>query len=166
VDSLAELREAIAFYVSRAAEKLRRQRLATRTFVVFLATNRFSEATQCSASVVVNLPVATNLTPELIQYAHEGLEKIYRPGCQFKKAGVSLLELVPARPAQAGLFDKKDRARAQRLMDAIDYVNTRMGVGTLRYAAVGCKQRWLSCCEKRSPRYTTCWNDLLLLPGY
>jgi impB/mucB/samB family protein len=36
-----ELRAAIAFYVARAAEKLRRQKLAAGTITVFIETDRF-----------------------------------------------------------------------------------------------------------------------------
>jgi DNA polymerase V len=164
VDSLADVREAVALYVSRAAEKLRRERLAARVLMVFLATNRFSDAPQYSPSVTVNLPVPTDVTPELIRYAHEGVERAFRPGYQFKKAGVMLVDLVPASPAQAGLFDRIDRARARRVMNAIDMINRRMGPGTIRCAAVGFKHPWSTRLEKRSSRYTTNWNELLTLP--
>lgn len=166
VDTLEDLREALAFYATRAAEKLRHEKLATRVLVVFLATNRFSDAPQHCASVVVNLPVPTALTPELIRHAHEAIERMYRPGFQYKKAGVMLLELVPETPVQSGLFDRIDRDRARRLMEAIDHINARMGAGTIRYAASGIhreRPRWQGRLGRRSPRYTTNWNDLLTL---
>jgi hypothetical protein len=37
----AEMHEAVAAYTARAAEKLRRQNLATASLVVFIETNRF-----------------------------------------------------------------------------------------------------------------------------
>ena len=37
----SEMREAVAAYTARAAEKLRRQRLATASLIVFVETNRF-----------------------------------------------------------------------------------------------------------------------------
>ena len=63
-------------------------------------------------SVAVALPAPTDYTPELIGHARRGVEMIYRAGCRFKKAGVMLLDLVPAAPAQSVMFDATDRARA------------------------------------------------------
>ena len=168
VESLAEIREALAFYVARAAEKLRRGNLAARVLVVFVATNRFSDSPQYCPTVTVQLPVPTLHTPELMRLAHQAIERVYRPGYQYKKAGVMLLELVPDSPVQSGLFDRLDRDRARRLMHAIDAINTRMGAETIRYAASGLRReqrRWQTRFDKRSPRYTTAWKELLTLAG-
>ena len=163
VESLEEIREAVAAYVSRAGEKLRRQQLAATTLIVFLATSRFIPESHHAASVVVNLPVPTDITPELIRYAHEGVGHVFRAGHKFKKAGMMLIGLVPVSPIQAGLFDEMNRARARRLMQTVDAVNARMGHDTLRYAGAGLEQNWRARAERRSPGYTTCWNELLTL---
>lgn len=160
IESLAELREAVAFHVTRAAEKLRRERLAACVMVVFVMTNRFEPASFFSGSVTADLPVPTDLTPELIGYAREAVGQAYRPGMQFRKAGVLLTDLVSVSPAQAGLFDQVDRERAHRVMRAVDEINALMGRDTLRYAASGLKQNWQMRRERRSPRYTTCWSEL------
>jgi DNA polymerase V len=137
VETLAELREAIAYHTSRAAEKLRRAHLAATVIVVFVSTDRFREESHYRNSTTLNLNVATDFTPELIRHARRGVERIYRAGFRYKKAGVMLLALVPASPAQSGMFDAVDRARAGRLMRAVDDVNRRMGAETLRFAASG-----------------------------
>ena len=93
VNSLAEVREAVAAHISRAAEKLRRGRHAANVLVVFLMTNRFGSDPLYSCSAVVRLPVTSALTPELITHAHYAVEKIYREGYTFKKAGVMLIEV-------------------------------------------------------------------------
>jgi DNA polymerase V len=160
VESLAELREAVAFYASRAAEKIRRAGLAATAVVVFASTDRFREESYYSNSATLGLAVPSDFTPELIAHALRGVERIYRAGLRYKKAGVMLLGLVPARPAQAGMFDGLDRERARRLMSAVDDVNERMGAGTLRFAATGTAREWKMLRERRSPRYTTCWDEL------
>jgi DNA polymerase V len=111
----------------------------------------------------VRLPVPTDLTPELIRHAQLALAEIYRDGYAYKRAGVMLLELVPASPAQGGLFDTRDRERTRRVMEAVDRVNRLMGQGTLRYAREGFGGHWRGRCDKRSPRYTTNWGELLTL---
>jgi DNA polymerase V len=161
IASLTELREAVATYLTRAAEKLRRERMAAGVLSVFVMTNRFSDEPQYANTAVVTLPVATNDTQELLWYALQATERLYREGYQFKKAGVYLTELVSANRVQAHLFDARDRARASRLMQALDYVNAQMGAHTLRFAAAGLKPRWQMRCARRSPRYTTRWEELV-----
>lgn len=160
VETLGELREAIACYVSRAAEKLRRDKLAATVLVVFASTSRHGEEPHYDNSVTLTLPAATNFTPELIGHARRGAERIYREGFRFKKAGVMLFGLVDAPTAQRGLFDAVDRERMDRVMCAVDGINGRMGAETLRFAATGFKRGWRMLCERRSPRYTTSWDEL------
>jgi DNA polymerase V len=164
VETLAELREAVAFYATRAGEKLRQRKLVANALVVFLSTNRFADDVLYAPSAAVTLPCATSYTADLIRYAHLALEKIYRTEHRFKKAGVMLVGLVPAPPVQASLFVSNERAR--RLMDALDEINARMGSRTVRYGALGMKKHahWQTTCERRSPRCTTCWEELLVLP--
>jgi DNA polymerase V len=163
VETLEELREAVAFYVTRAGEKLRRQKLLANALVVFLSTNRFADETPYSPSASVTLPCATSYTADLIRYAHGALEKIYREGHRFKKAGVMLVGLVPAPPAQPSLFVSDERR--ERLMAVIDQINARMGRRVLHYGVLGLKKSgdWQTVCERRSPRCTTRWNELLVL---
>ena len=81
----------------------------------------------------------------------------------YKKAGVILTELVPACQVQTHLFDQQDRERSRQLMAAIDAINTQWGTGTVRYAAVGLRPRWIMRCTRRSPRYTTRWEELVVV---
>jgi DNA polymerase V len=117
ITMLAELREAIASYTARAAEKLRRQHLATADLMVFIETNRFKldDAQHC-ASRAVHLPVATSDTGKLIGASLAGLRSIWRDGYRYKKAGVILLDLHRASAVQEGLFEKADHPRRVMLI--------------------------------------------------
>ncbi len=160
VTTLAEMKEAVAFYTGRAAEKLREERLAVTVLTVFLTTNTFKDEPQYSNAVTIKLPVATGSTSDLLRYALEGVTRIYRDGYRYKKAGVMLTALAPASQVQGNLFDHQDRERSGRLMRVLDRLNDRIGAGTLRYAAEGLTQRWKAKFERRSPAYTTSWRDL------
>jgi DNA polymerase V len=160
ITTLDEMREAVATYTSRAAEKLRRNKLAAGVLTVFITTNHFSDEPQYSNAVTLTLPVATSDTAELLAYALCGMEHIFQTGFQYKKAGILLTELVPDQQIQLSLFDGRDRDRSARLMTAVDYINTQMGAGTIRYAAVGFRNRWKMRSARRSPRYTTRWEEL------
>lgn len=164
VESFEEVREALAHFASRAAEKLRREASVASVLAVFLMTSRFRPEWQQAGSAVVHLPLATDYTPELIRAAQRGLERIFVEGYQYKKAGVMLTGLAPCAERQAGLFVTRTDDHSQRLMQTVDRINRRMGAGTLRYAAAGYKQCWQTRAEQRTPRYTTCWDELLTLP--
>ena len=160
--STDEMREAVATYITRVAEKLRRVQLAAGVLTVFLMTNRFTDEPHYAKSVTLPLPVATQDTAELIRYALRGIEQLFREGYRYKKAGVILTALVPAHQVQTHLFDQRD-ARSQRLMAALDAINTQWGSGTVRYAAVGLRPPWITRCGHRSPRYTTRWEELVVV---
>lgn len=162
VTALAELREAVASYTARAAEKLRRQSLATASLVVFIETNRFKpEDAQYYADRPVRLPVATSDTAKLIGAALAGLAASWRNRYRYKKAGVVLLDLHPAAAVQKGLFEKKDDVRRVTLMRTIDKLNIRFGQDTIAFAATGRRRPWKLRRELLSARYTTAWDGLL-----
>ncbi len=61
---------------------------------------------------------------------------------------------------------EKHHARRKRLMVAMDAVNDRFGRGALQLGAAGIphgKHRWQMRQERRSPRYTTHWDELLVV---
>ena len=162
VTALPELREAVASYTARAAEKLRRQHLATAHLMVFIETNRFKAGdAQHYAARPVRLPVATSDSSKLIGAALAGLASIWRDGYRYKKAGVLLLDLHPTAAVQAGLFDKPDSARRVTLMRTVDGLNLRFGRDTVSFAAAGRRRAWKLRREFLSPRYTTAWDELL-----
>jgi DNA polymerase V len=160
INTLAEMEEAVSVYTSRVAEKLRRGRLAATVLTVCLTTNEFKEGPQYSNALTLHLPMVTDSTSELIRCALQGIRTIYRDGYLYKKAGVMLTGLVSASQTQADLFDSKDRGKSKRLMSALDAVNDRWGAGTLHYASSGITKAWKTRFHRRSPAYTTDWNEL------
>ena len=163
IESLDDLKEAVAAYVSLGAEKLRKEHSVAGVLMVFLMTNRFRKENYYVNIKTIKLPVATSDTSELINYAHESLKAVYRKGYLYKKAGVMFKHLNPENQIQADLFNYKDFKRSKKLMQALDNVNKKMGSDTLKYAATGltANQRWKTVFKRRSPSYTTNWDQLL-----
>jgi len=162
VTMLNEMKEAVAAYVSRAALELRKQNSVAGHLTVYMMTNRFKVKEPLhNEEVSIKLPVATDNTGELIYYASGAVEKIFKAGYKYKKAGVILAELSPACQSQTDMFDSLDRDRTEKLMATLDSVNARMGSKTLQFAAQGTTQPWSMRCERRSPSYTTNWDELL-----
>ena len=162
VESIEELGEAVATYVARAAEKLRRQGSAAGAVHVYVQTNRFKECDlQYNAGLVVPLADSSDDTLTLTHAALQGLNCIFKPGFRYKKAGIMLTLLSDKAARQETLFDDPiARAKSTRLMTALDAVNNVFGRDTLRSAASGIDKRWAMRSESRSPRYTTRWDEL------
>lgn len=164
-----ELAEALAEFASRAAEKLREQDSAAGVLTAFIMTGHFAGGPKYYNSATRELPVASALTPELIAAALEGLERIYKPGYPYRKAGVLLSGIVPAGAVQRSFFDKlgrptaptkNPRRRGERLMKTLDRINDELGSDTVHYAATGTRKVWSMCQSHRSRRFTTSWREL------
>ena len=165
VETIEELQEATACYVSRAGEKLREQRLAAGAMTVYVMTSRFvNPHKRYFNSCGVSFPVATNYTPELIGYAAKAVERLYRKGFLYNKAGVILGDLVPQDRTQGNFLDNIDRQKARRLMRVLDTVNEKLPDSRLMWAAEGINQAWRTKFTRRSKRYTTQWNELAEVP--
>lgn len=162
VTSREEVAEAIAAFISRAAEKLRRQRLAAGTVTVFLHTNPFrATERQYHASEVVRLSVASSSTPKLIQAAFYGLQRIFQSGVRYAKAGILLDALEDAGSVQGNLLMEGDSEKNKVVMRTLDGLNKAWGRGTVKVAACGTRNGWAMRAECLSPRYTTRWEDIL-----
>ncbi len=161
VTTIEQLEEAVSMHTTRAAEKLRQQKLVASAMQVFLMTNRFrSDQRQYSNAATVRIDPPSDDTGVLLGYAMEAIRRIFREGFRFKSAGVMLNDLSPRKGVQMKLFTKVDRDRSKRLMAALDSVNARLGRDTLRYASSGFTRDWRMKQMHRSPFCTTRWDQL------
>lgn len=162
ISSLEELKEAMATYVSRAAEKLRHQGSLANLVHVFIETNRFNTSIpQYQNGYSVSLGKPTADTRILIKVAWEALSKIYRPGFAFKKCGVYLSDFTKSSVYQPSLFDDPAvESKSERLMEIIDTINESMGRGTLRILGEGVGANWAMARENLSARYTSSIDEL------
>jgi len=157
-----EMEEAVATHTARAAEKMRRQGLATASLIVFCHTNRHRpDQPQYGGTRPVQLTVATADTGRLTKAAMFGLDCIWRDGFLYKKAGVVFPALTKAREVQGSLFLRPDGDRSKALMASLDVLNGRYGRGTVAYGTATGARGWTLRAEHVSARFTTRWGDLL-----
>lgn len=159
VVTFEELREAVASYIARAAEKLRRQFCIAGAIEVFVVTSNYNEEKKAHA-LHVELPIATCLTPVLLQYALPLVEKLYLDGSCYSKAGVILSNILPENNIQHHLFAEPDTEIKKKLMDKIDNINFSMGNDVIKYASSGILRNWRMRQDYISPRYTSRWEEL------
>ncbi len=157
------IKEAVATYTARAAEKLRRQHSAARVISVFVVAKGedhnvdFRGATHGDS---VTLPTATSYTNELIKPAVALVDKLFKNGTSYKKAGVMLSGIVPDNSIQGNLFLSETKNCERKLMDMIDNVNFSQRDDVLKFAAVGTTRNWKMQRNFISDRYTTRWDEL------
>jgi DNA polymerase V len=159
---LESISEAIANFAASCAEKLRKQKSLASVLMVFIHTNpHATNQPQYSCQKVIQLPVATNDTTELINFALHSLKSIFAEGYRYKKGGVIVSEIVPERPLQTNLFDTKDREKFNKVMTVMDNLNASYGKQKIKIAAQGFDRKWKLKNEKLSPCYTTNLADIL-----
>lgn len=157
-----ELEEAIANYVSRAAEKLRAQDSICGQLRLFIHTNRFKETKQYYNHGSIKMLPPTASTSSLVKAACLALENIFKPGIEYKKAGIILSDIEKADKIQFSLFDAQENYfKEEKTMKIIDQINSTFGSGTIKIASCGTSTPWQMNSQFRSPCYTTRWDDLL-----
>lgn len=162
ITSFADIAESVAYFATRAAEKLRHDGSVAASVCVSVYTNRFKEGEpQYDRSLIIPLSQPTDDTTKLIGAAIAGLKAIYRSGFHYKKTGVMLMGLQPKSSIQATLFDDPvGMDKSESLMRVMDAINRKMGKGSVATAASGVSQRWAMRRERKSPNYTTDWGEL------
>jgi len=161
VTSKRDLRQALAKHAQRAAEKLREEGLVAKGIKAFITTKRFGDGPHYSNGVAGSLGEHTARGAPFVNASRRLLEPIYRGGYGYKKAGVCLYDIRPARPHQESLFGRA-RREDEHLMEAVDRINREHGKGAIGLAAAGLpgEREWTMKRQNRSPRYTTRWDEL------
>ena len=157
----SSLEERITTYTLLGAEKLRRQKSCATALHVFVRSNPFDpNATQYRNGCTLTLPHTTDSNFILNRYALMGLRNIFKPGINYKKAGVILLGLTPCASRQITLFEQ-DTPKHSALMQTLDKIHRRYGPHQMKLASQDLKQTWKMKREHLSNRFTTEINEII-----
>jgi DNA polymerase V len=159
ITELKDIEEAMVSYATRAAERMRQQKLVTRDILVWFETSRHNGPFYCGSRVQA-LPRMTNYTPDILKATLSATRKIFRKGFRYRKGGVMVLELVPAETRQFDMLLPRNEEKQESVMAALDKVNRKYGDNTLFYAATGIRREWKMLRQMKSPHYTTQWDEL------
>lgn len=161
VTSWEAMREALASYATRAAEKMRRYKVAADNLFVFMHTSTFNQDPFYSNGASARFAATTNDTGEVVGLTVRLGERLWREGFRYSKCGVMITELLPEAVQQPALWSELDRERRERAWKTVDQLNAKLGRGTVRVLAAGPKDAaWKLRAEYRSPRWTTRWEEL------
>ncbi|MGV7093785.1 Y-family DNA polymerase [Siccibacter turicensis] len=152
-----DMRQAICTYASRAAEKMRGEHQFCRYISVFVKTSPFAvNEPYYGNSAATQLQVPTQDTRDILGAATACLDRIWKDGHRYQKAGVMLGDFYSQGVAQLNLFDDNaPKENSEALMTLLDGMNHRYGRGTLQFAAQGIEQPWRMKRDMLSPAYTT-----------
>jgi len=100
----------------------------------------------------------------LLRCAVDALERIFKVGFEYRKAGVMLNSLSPVDQLTLRMFGDERAEKFRQVMVAVDKINRRWGKDTVRFAVANPEGRWRTKFEKRSPRYTTRLQEVLTVP--
>jgi len=155
------IKEAVATYVQRAAEKLRAQNSLCKRIRVSVRTGMFNpDESHYANGVMVELPYPTNDVRLLAKAAVQAIDHLYRPGYRYSKAEVLLLDLRQPGEFTDDLFAVRQPATTNKLMGVLDEINGRWGRGTLRTASVPENPEWAMRRDLMSRSYTTRLDQL------
>lgn len=165
IEDERELELRVSDFAAMCAKKLREEESAAYDVTVFMFTNRFREdLKQYFPSVTIRLPVAANSTQEIVGASLRAFRAIFKEGYQYKKAGVTVSNIVPEDELQGVLFgyDQTLRQKQDRLSEVMDCVNSGFGKSLLRLAAQreGHYADGIRC-EHRSSLYTTELDEII-----
>ena len=176
VSDFETLRTHVSNYAARCAEKLRMQNTVASIVGVFLNTNRFREdLPQYWNFQEQRLITPSNSSITIIKTAIEALQKIYRQGYQYKKAGVIVMGVGADSPIQQDLFDinAEQFQKMKRLDEVVDRINRMQGsetivLGSQQYTRKDGKGKadvFANAIkhDHRSPNPTTRWSDIIKL---
>ena len=176
ITDLDGLRTHVSNYAARCAEKLRQQGTVASIVGVFLNTNAFREdLPQYWNFQEMQLLTPSSSTITIVKTANEVLQKLYRKGYHYKKAGVIVMGIGPSNPFQPDLFDfnAEQFEKMKRLDAVIDRINKVNGtetivLGSQQYTQKDGKGKANVFANSikhdfRSPNPTTRWSDVIKL---
>ena len=176
ITDLDGLRTHVSNYAARCAEKLRQQGTVASIVGVFLNTNIFREdLPQYWNFQEMRLITPTSSTITIVKAANDVLQKLYRQGYHYKKAGVIVMGIGPNSPIQQDLFDTNaEQFEKMRKLDAvIDRINKLNGsetivLGSQQYTqkdGKGKAQVFANAIKHdfKSKNPTTRWSDIIVL---
>ena len=157
-----EIRESVASYTARAAEKLRAQKSVAEFITVFITTNPYKKEMPQYGNVQTRaFKAPTADTSVMIKVACNIFDQIYKSGFLYKKSGIMLTGITYEEDIQYDAFTKAYvQTEGKTVMDIIDKINKEHGRDTIQLASMGTEKKWNMKREKLSPRYTTSWDEL------
>jgi DNA polymerase V len=158
---LESIKERVSTFAVSCAAKLRKQGSCCNVVMVFLHSNwHRKDLPQYGKNIVVKTQYPTNSSIDIIKYAVQGLEHIFKEGYHYKKAGVIVMAITPENTKQFTLFTQEN-PKHLTLMKTIDSLNKSIGQTKVKFGSQDIGRTWKMKQERLSPRYTTKLTEII-----
>ena len=155
------LMSALAHHVSEVAEKLRKDGCVGSRLTIIAKGSRFGDFSHRDGTMSTPLIIPTNDTFVLMKEAGHLLDALYDATVPYKKAGVVIGGIEPQAMAENSLFTEDTRTQSLSFLE--DEINKKFGKGVLRHGATLGEQKWHERKERKSPNYTTSWQEMAVV---
>ena len=163
ISKFKHIEERISTFAVCCAEKLRAQNSNCSSIYVFIKSNKFKKFEyQYRKGIIVTVPFSTNSNIVISKYAIIGLEKIFKSGIKYKKAGVIVMGISSDKNYQMTLFEN-EKTKHKKLMKTIDFIQKKEGQNKIKLANQDLKKRWKMKQEKLSFNYTTKLDEIIMV---
>lgn len=164
---LDSLKAAVTVHMADAVRALRGQQSAAGAVGVLFHSDSFrQDVPHYAVFELERLPHACADVLTLTNKAVELVDRYYKSGIAYKKAGVVLADLVPAGETlvRETLFDGDEieaLQRRERMQGVLDELSRKYGKGTLGVASAKISDDWRMRRDLLSPCCTTRWGEIL-----
>jgi DNA polymerase V len=163
ITQFSDLEERISTFATSCAEKMRKQRSSCNALLVFVRSDPHKKGGfPYQNSCVLPLPYATNSSILLSKHAVMGLQKIFKKGVHYKKAGVMIMGLIPTEKRQLSIFQNNNNKHLT-LMQSVDRIHKRFGPHRIKLANQDLNRTWKMKQEHLSQRFTTELNEIITI---
>lgn len=163
ITQFSDLEERISTFATSCAEKMRKQRSSCNALLVFVRSDPHKKGGfPYQNSCVLPLPYATNSSILLSKHAVTGLQKIFKKGVHYKKAGVMIMGLIPTEKRQLSIFQNNNNKHLT-LMQSVDRIHKRFGPHRIKLANQDLNRTWKMKQEHLSQRFTTELNEIITI---
>ena len=148
--TFSELLTPLSCFAASAAKQLRESGQTASRMTAFIATSRFVEETKrYDRSITVELESKTYTDADFINMAEKALHELFKPGYQYKRAGIILSGLGNSTPfEQTNLFDSAHDDKTFAVSKTVDKINRMCDFSLIKPAALfstpGDKLEWKS----------------------
>lgn len=151
------LETALAYHLSRIAEKLRETKSVASGVSLYL---RYEDENRARRHLnrFIPFPEPLSDTRQMATWVMKEMRHIYNATHQYTKAGIVAHGIMGAESVTTSLFGTT--AKGEKVMRALDSVNARHGNDTLHIGTLSKDHSWESKRTRLSPSYTTSWTSL------
>jgi len=162
IKNYEKMEKYISDFAFLASKKLRNENKKANELKIFIVTNRFKYTNGQNYKGVMThkFIVSTDNYIEIIRYSNLMLNKIFREGLSYKKAGVILSKLSFKDQYQTSYLEPIQSPKIENLMEKIDYLNDKFGRNKVLFSTQNLYDKSKINRSNLSPNYMNSWNDI------